>query len=411
MHTPPADSFVLPTPDAAFGHALRSHWSLDPAVTFLNHGSYGATPRRVQAVQSHWRAAMEAEPVRFMQDELPAALSTAGAALANLVGAKPDNLVFVDNATAGANAVLRSIDWRAGDRVVIANHGYPALKNTLAYLAARHQIEVVFAEVPWPLDGPQALVAAYLDAIKNDQGGRVRLAVVDHIFSPLAVETPLDDIAVQCRAQGTLLLVDGAHAPVLLPLNLEALFGLGVDWYVGNCHKWLCAPKGVGFLAAAPHAQAGLHPTVISNYYGEGFQREFAWCGTGDFSAKLSVVAAIEFIEALGVARYREYLRSLAAAAEQLICDAWRVLPGAPLSMFHSMVTIPLPNDERGDVAAAVRLRKQLLIKHQIEVPIHAINGRLYIRISAQVYNELSDYDRLAKVFGCEMKHTSPEGA
>ncbi len=225
------------------------------------------------------------------------------------------------------------------------------------------------------------------------------MLVVDHIFSPLAVETPLDDIAAQCRAQGTQLLVDGAHAPGLLPLDIESLFARGVDWYVGNCHKWLCAPKGAGFLAAAPPAQAGLHPTVISNFYGEGFQREFGWCGTGDFSAKLAVPAAIEFIEALGVARYRGQLRALAVEAAQLICDAWKISTGAPLSMFHPMVTIPLPVDEAGTAEAVARWRMELLTEHHIEVPIHAINGRLYVRISAQVYNQLSDYETLARVF------------
>lgn len=326
---------------SSLGHGLREFWSLDPTVTFLNHGSYGATPRYVQAVQSQWRAQMEAEPVRFMQDELPAAYDAACNTLAKFVGAARENLVLVENATAGANAVLQSIDWQPGDKVVIANHGYPALKNTLRYLAGRYQLQVIEANVPWPIKDAGEVVHAYLAAI----AGGARLLVVDHIFSPLAIETPLAEIAAACRAQGVKLLVDGAHSPVLLPLDIEAHFASGVDWYVGNCHKWMCAPKGAAFLAAAPHAQAGLHPTVISNFYGEGFQREFAWCGTGDFSAKLSVPAAIEFVEALGVVRYREHLRGLARDAAQMISEAWGVVLPAPLSMCHSMVTIPLPID------------------------------------------------------------------
>jgi isopenicillin-N epimerase len=386
---------ALPTHTSPFGHSLRAHWSLDPAVTFLNHGSYGATPLYVQVVQSAWRSQMESEPVRFMQDELPLAYVDACGKLAAFVGAAPANLAFVENATAGANAVMRSIDWKPGDKVVIANHGYPALKNTLRYLAGRYQFEVIEANVPWPVQDASEVVRAYLDAIKSG----ARLLVVDHIFSPLAIETPLDEIAAACRAQGVRLLVDGAHAPVLLPLNIEALFTSGVDWYVGNCHKWLCAPKGAAFLAAAPQAQAGLHPTVISNYYGEGFQREFGWCGTGDFSAKLSVPAAIEFVEALGVVRYRAHLRSLASAAAQMIAAAWKVPLPSPLSMCHSMVTIPLPIDEPASAEGVARWRMTLLREHAIEVPIHAINGKLHVRISAQVYNEMSDYERLAGVF------------
>ncbi len=389
---------ALPTHTSPFGHSLRAHWSLDPAVTFLNHGSYGATPRYVQAAQSAWRSQMESEPVRFMQDELPPAYMDACSKLAAFVGAAPANLAFVENATAGANAVMRSIDWKPGDKVVIANHGYPALKNTLRYLAGREQFEVIEANVPWPLHDASEVVDAYLAAIRV-AGGGCRLVVVDHIFSPLAIETPLAEIAAACRAQGAKLLVDGAHAPVLLPLEIETLFAGGVDWYVGNCHKWLCAPKGAAFLAAAPHAQAGLHPTVISNYYGEGFQREFGWCGTGDFSAKLSVPAAIQFIEALGVVRYREHLRKLASDAAQMIAAAWKVSLPSPLPICHSMVTIPLPIDEPASAAGVARWRMTLLRGHAIEVPIHAINGKLHVRISAQVYNEMSDYEKLAAVF------------
>jgi isopenicillin-N epimerase len=380
---------------SAFGHGLREFWSLDPSVTFLNHGSYGATPRYVQAAQTQWRAQMEAEPVRFMQDELPPAYDAACNTLAKFVGAARDNLVLVENATAGANAVLQSIDWQPGDKVVIANHGYPALKNTLRYLAGRYQLQVVEANVPWPIKDAGEVVHAYLAAI----AGGARLLVVDHIFSPLAIETPLAEIAAACRAHDVKLLVDGAHSPVLLPLDIESLFASGVDWYVGNCHKWLCAPKGAAFLAAAPHGQAGLHPTVISNYYGEGFQREFAWCGTGDFSAKLSVPAAIEFVEALGVVRCREHLRGLARDAAQMICDAWGVVLPAPLSMCHSMVTIPLPIDEVASAEGVARWRLKLLNEHGIEAPIHPINGKLHVRISAQVYNEMSDYEKLARVF------------
>jgi isopenicillin-N epimerase len=378
-----------------FGHGLREYWSLDPAVTFLNHGSYGATPRYVQAVQTEWRTQMEAEPVRFMQDELPASYDAARNTLAKFVGAARENLVFVESATAGANAVLQSIDWQPGDKVVIANHGYPALKNTLRYLAGRYQLQVIEANVPWPIKDAGEVVHAYLAAI----AGGARLLVVDHIFSPLAIETPLVEIAAACRAHGVKLLVDGAHSPVLLPLDIDSLFASGVDWYVGNCHKWLCAPKGAAFLAAAPHAQAGLHPTVISNFYGEGFQREFAWCGTGDFSAKLSVPAAIRFVAALGVARYREHLRLLARDAAMMIAAAWKVTLPAPLSMSHSMVTIPLPIDEAASAEGVARWRMTLLREHGIEAPIHPINGKLHVRISAQVYNEMSDYEKLARVF------------
>jgi isopenicillin-N epimerase len=394
--TPFGDTAFGHTP---FGHPMRAHWSLDPSITFLNHGSYGATPRVVQAAQSRWRAQLEAEPVRFMSDELPPALDSALSTLAQFVGATRDNIVFVENATAGANAVLRSIDWQRGDRVVIANHGYPALKNTLRYLAATRGIEVVEAQLPWPITDASQIVDAYVGAIVGSLDG-ARLVVIDHIFSPLAFGIPDDALAsilAACHARGVKVLVDGAHAPALWPLQLDALSQQGMDWYVGNCHKWLCAPKGAGFLYAAAHAQAGLHPTVISNYYGEGFQREFAWCGTADPTARLCVPDAIAFVNALGLDRYRAHLRTQAAEAATLIADAWHVQPRAPLAWCPSMVTLPLPVDEPASAEGVARWRARLMAEHRIEVPIHPLAGRLWVRISAQVYNELSDYEALAK--------------
>lgn len=391
--TTPEPMAGLPAPDARYGHALRAHWSLDPAIRFLNHGSYGAAPHPVLAAQSRWRTALEREPVRFMVDELPAALRAAGTRLAGFVGASPSRLAFVENATAGANAVLRSLRWRAGERIVIANHAYPALKNTARFVAERHGLTVVEARVPWPLPGPEALVAAYAEAL----AGGARIAIIDHIFSPLAVVTPIEPIVELCRAQGTAVLLDGAHAPGLLPLSLDALGERGVDWYVGNCHKWLCAPKGCGFLVATPAGQRDLHPAVISNYFGEGYEREFGWTGTGDPSARLAITAALDFIEALGVVRYRDALREQARAAAALIARAWGVEPGAPAGMFAGMVTLPLPVTEPGTPETAARWRLKFLREHGIEVPVNAIGGRLWIRISAQVYNELSDYEALAR--------------
>ncbi|HEX9391055.1 MAG TPA: aminotransferase class V-fold PLP-dependent enzyme [Usitatibacteraceae bacterium] len=390
-----APQHLLPSSGAHFGHPLRRLWSLDPAVRFLNHGSFGATPHHVLAAQSHWREALEREPVRFMVDELPAALRAARARLAGFVGAAPANLAFVENATAGANAVLRSLRWQKGDRIVIANHAYPALKNAARFFAEKHDLKMVEARVPWPLPHAQALVDAYAEAVE----GGARLAIVDHIFSPLAVVTPTEEAVRLCRARGVPVLVDGAHAPGLLPLSLDALGAMGADWYVGNCHKWLCAPKGCGFIFATEEGRRELHPAVISNYFGEGFEREFAWTGTGDPSARLSVSAALEFIEALGVERYRDHLRDQARAAAALIADAWGVAPGAPPAMFASMVTLPLPVDEPATPASAAYWRLKLLREHGIEVHIIAIDGRLWVRISAQVYNELSDYAALARVF------------
>lgn len=189
---------LLPAPGAIFGHGLRRLWSLDPAIHFLNHGSYGATPRYVQAAQTHWREAMEQEPVRFMVDTLPGALQAAGAQLARFVGASPSRLALVENATAAINAVLRSLRWQAGDRIVLANHAYPAVRHMVQFIAERHGLTVIEAQVPWPLSGPQAVIDAYARAL----AGGARLAIVDHIFSPLAIVTPVEAVVSLCRAPG-----------------------------------------------------------------------------------------------------------------------------------------------------------------------------------------------------------------
>jgi isopenicillin-N epimerase len=391
------DTTPSPPPlNAPFGHGLRPYWSLDPDIHFLNHGSYGAAPRYVQAAQQRWRDALEAEPVRFMADVLPDALRHAAAKLAKFLHATPANLAFVENATQGVNAVLRSMRWNAGDRIVLANHAYPAVKNTVKYLAERHGLVVVEADVPWPLPNAEALVGAYAEALK----GGARIAILDHVFSPLAVITPIEQLIELCRAQGTQVLIDGAHAPAMLPLDLDALARLGVDWYAGNGHKWLCAPKGVGFLYASPEGQRDLHPTVISNYFGEGFEREFAWTGTGDPSARLAVPAAIEFIEALGVDRYRAALHQGMHDAAACIAEGWQVKPGAPLELCGSMVSFPLPVDEAATAESVARWRMKWLREHLVEAPVFPVNGRLWMRVSAQVYNELSDVAVLAGVFG-----------
>ncbi len=391
MNTP-SPHCQLPAPNAAFGHSLRPLWSIDPSVHFLNHGSFGATPRHVQAAQTSWREAMELEPVRFMVDTLPGALAAAAARLATFVGASPASLAFVDNATAGVNAVLRSIDWQRHDRIVLANHAYPAVKNTAHYLAKRYGLIVIEAEIPWPISSPAEVVDAYAAALS----GGARMAIIDHVFSPLAMVAPVDALIAHCRARGVAVLVDGAHAPGMLPLSLS---DLDAEWYVGNCHKWLCAPKGCGFIVANADGQRDLHPAVISNFYGEGFAREFSWAGTADPSARLSIPAALDFIEALGVARYRDALQHDARAAAAYISTAWGVAAGAPPDMLAAMVTLPLPIDDVATPQSAALWRSKLLAEHHIEVPVMALNGRHWLRISAQVYNDMSDVAALVEAF------------
>lgn len=373
-----------------FGHTLRPLWHLDPEIHFLNHGSFGATPIAVLEAQQALRMQMEREPVRFMVDFLPGAIRDAAAALGEFIGAPPQQFAFTANATEAINAVLGSIDWREGDEVVIANHAYPAIRNAVGHVAARHRLIVREAHVPFPLAGDDDVFNAYAAAIS----ARTRLALIDHVFSPLAIVAPVERLVALCRERGVAVLVDGAHAPGAIPL---ALNDLGADWTVGNAHKWLFAPKGCAFLHAGSSQSCALHPTVISNLHGAGFPAEFDWTGTRDYTAWLALPAAIGFLEGLGSARYQAHLRQQAREAAQRLAEAWQVALPAPPEMFGAMVTLPLPAGFGSSEDDAKRLRLRLLDGFAVEVPVIRITGGLWVRISAQVYNELADYDALSE--------------
>jgi isopenicillin-N epimerase len=380
---------------ARWGGAARAEWMLDPRRTFLNHGSFGATPRAVLAVQAKWRRRMERRPTGFMAYELPGALREAAGRLAGFLGARSDDLVFVENATAGCNAVLRSLRLGPGDEILLTDHGYPAVRKTAEHVAGQAGARVVVAPVPFPVAGPSPVVASVAARLS----ARTRLAILDHVTSPTALVFPVAELTSLCRSAGVPVLVDGAHAPGMLELDVPAI---GADWYVGNCHKWLMAPKGAGFLWAAPARQAGLHPPVISHGYGAGFLAEFDWIGTRDPSAWLSVPAALEFHDRLGGASLRRRNSELAAEVASLLRHYWRTECGTAdaAAMQGAMATIRLPSGAgEATPERALERRAWLDREHRIEVPIVAFAGALWARVSAQAYNERADYERLARAF------------
>jgi isopenicillin-N epimerase len=371
-------------------------WSLDPTIDFLNHGSFGACPVDVLAQQDALRRRLEAEPVRFMMRELEPLLDDARARVAAFVGAAPADLVFVHNATSAVNGVLRSLRLAPGDEILTTDHAYNACKNALDWVAERAGARVVVAPVPFPLRDATEITAA----ITARASARTRLALVDHVTSQTGLIFPVAEI-VRALA-GIDVLVDGAHAPGMVPLELGAL---GAAYYTGNCHKWLCAPKGAAFLAVRADRQEHLVPAVISHGLNADatargrsrYHLLFDWIGSDDPTAWLCVPAAIDWMAARlpgGWPAVRQRNHELAVAARRLLLDG-RDLP-CPDEMIGSIASIPIPD---GDADA---LGRRLLDEHGIEVPVFPWPSppRRLLRISAQLYNTMDQYERLLSVFG-----------
>ena len=385
---------------------LARHWTLDPAITYLNHGSFGACPRPVLAAQQALRDQLEREPARFFNREAPALLLQALAELARFLRAPADGLAFVPNVTTALNSVLRSVPLPAGAELLVTSHEYNATRNIVEYVAAERGCRVVVAEVPFPLTGPGDVVEAVLARVTP----RTRLAVLDHVTSQTALVFPIAELVRELEARGVDVLVDGAHAPGMVELDLAAL---SPAYYAANCHKWLCAPKGVGFLWVREDRRRDVRPAVISHGANaavppeQRYGVEFFWTGTGDSTPALSVPAALHFLEALlpgGWPALRAHNRALALAGRSRVADALGVPLPCPDEMIGAMASLPvpaLPGFPAPRAASALDLdplHEALFRDYHIEVPVlgcPAHPGRL-LRISAQAYNSLADYERLA---------------
>ncbi|MDB5398084.1 MAG: aminotransferase class V-fold PLP-dependent enzyme [Rhodopila sp.] len=377
------------------GHRVRSEWDLDPGFLTVNHGSYGATPRRVIASQRAWQDQMERQPSRFMSTVYSAAIREAADALGSFLNVNGCDVVFLDNATGGCNAVLRSFPLAAGDEVLILSHAYGAVHNAVRFVTEQAGARIVRAAVTFPDPTEDSLVAAVVEAMTE----RTRLAVIDHITSGSAIVLPVQRIVAACHAAGVAVLIDGAHAPGQVDLDLTAI---GADWYVGNCHKWLCAPKGCAFLHAAPARQAGLHPGTISHGYGQGFLAEFDWTGTTDPSRFLAVTEAIAFHHRLGGAALRDRNRTLAARGAELIAQRLNTQVGTRGPVAGAMATVRLPVEDASP-AHAMAIRQRLMAAGT-DAPVHALDGALWLRLSAFAYNEVDDYVRLAEIVALALR-------
>lgn len=331
----------------------------------------------------------------FMLRDIGPLLSRAREALGGFLGADPDDLAFVPNATTGVNSVVRSLDLGPGDEILTTDHAYGACRNALDYVAGRTGSTVVVARVPFPTDSPSQVV----EAIQAAATDRTRIALIDHVTSPTGLVFPIERIVRELASRGIDTLVDGAHAPGMVPLDLGSL---GAAYYTGNCHKWLCAPKGAAFLWVRRERQERVRPVVISHgaVHPAGpkrFRAEFDWVGTDDPTAYLSVPAAITFLGALLPGGWPELMRTnrdRALEGRQILCDALGAKPAASDEMIGSLVTLPLADGSASD------LQDELWNKHRIEVPILSFPSapRRQVRISSQMYNNLEQYRLLGSV-------------
>jgi isopenicillin-N epimerase len=382
----------------AFGRERLSDWLLDPAVTYLNHGTVGATPRRVLAKQQALRDEMERRPSSFMLREAVSMLGArahggglvrdAAAVVASFVNARPADLGFVTNVTAGINAVLRAQRFAAGDEIVLFDHAYGAIVNAASSIGGAQGAVVTRATLPETLRSPQDAV----DALERALTDRTRLAILDHVTSSSALLLPIAELVRVCHARGVRVLVDGAHAPGAVPVDVTAI---GADWYAANLHKWAWAPRSCGFLHARANAQAGLHAPIVSWGLDQGLTAELDWQGTFDPTPMLASTEGIAMLRELDIARVQGHNHALAWRAAELLREHVGAALLAPEEMIGTMVTVMLPARFGASKQDAGLLRDRLLDAEHIEVQVHDSGGRVHVRVCAQIYNGERDVDAL----------------
>ena len=373
-----------------FGRVRRRDFLLADGVDHLNHGAFGATPRVVLDAARRAQAAMEADPTAFFHADRPRLIRAAAERVAGFLGGSREDWAFVENATAGLNAIIASLRLSPGDELVCLSQTYGAIANAMRFHTERNGARIVTVAVPIPFADPEPLLGAFAAAL----GPRTRLACFDHITSAGAVILPVEELAAICRERGVPAMVDAAHAPGQIAVDVPAL---GTDWYVGNLHKWAFAAKGTGVIWCAPERQAMLHPTAISHPLGQGFTAEFDYTGTRDNSAWIAAPAAFDYIAEFGAEAVRAHNAALAGEAAMLLLDAWDSEAAAAPQFCGAMASVRLPG-ATGDRATAHRLAALLRERHGITVAVMALDGALWVRVSAQIYNELGDYERLAAV-------------
>ena len=371
---------------------MKHEFLLDPDIVFLNHGSYGACPREVVAALQGWQDEMERNPVQFLGRRSASLLRESRETLANYLGAQADDLVYVPNATTAVNIVARSLALKPGDEVITTDLEYGACLATFERVCAAQGAHFKRVDIPLPFDATQ-----FVDRMLGATSARTKVIFVSHITSATALILPVAALCQAARERGITTIIDGAHAPGQIDLNLA---DIGADFYTGNCHKWLSAPKGTAFLHARPEHHVALHSNVISwgylapasgpavtdSFTGNTLlERRMQWQGTRDLAAFLAVPAAIQFQAKRNWPTHRARCHTMAMALMHSVARRYNLAPIAQDQDFAQMAPMPVPHRD------ALALKNRLFDDFRIEVPVTQHAGRCYVRVAVQAYNTAAD--------------------
>lgn len=383
---------------------LYSEWNLSNDIVFLNHGSFGATPKIILQEQRKWQDLMERDPVEFFEEIAPNALLDSRIALSRIVNCHFDDLALIDNATTGINIVLRSLEFQHGDEILVPNHAYQACRNAIDFVARRYCLSVKISRIPFPVNNNEEII----DCIMSSVTEKTRLVMLDTVTSPTGLRMPFEKLVPMLESRGINVLLDAAHGIGIVPLNLESL---GASFTTSNCHKWLFSPKGVAFLHVRSDLQKLINPLVISHGMNlplqniSRFRHEFDWTGTKDISGFCVLPFLIEYLEKIGggIDKIMKKNHKLLIHGRDLICRKLNIDKPCPDDLITSIATIKLPinflsKSEFPNKYDPDPLHWDLKNKYQIQVPVWYWpdpEGR-YIRISAQIYNDIKEYEYLA---------------
>ena len=363
---------------------LREQFLLDPAVIYLNHSSYGACPRPVFQVYQEWQLQLERQPVDFLDRKAPGLMAEARAALAEYVGCGADDLVYFPNPTTAINMVARSLKLGTGDEILTTDHEYGAVDRTWRFICDRRRARYIRRAIPLPIQEDEDFVEHFWSSVNE----HTRVIFISHITSPTAIKFPVEDLCARAREAGIITIIDGAHAPGQIPLNLT---DLGADIYTGACHKWLCAPKGASFLYARPELQGVLEPLIVSWGWdaeqpgSSRFIDHHEWQGTRDIAAFLSVPAAIEFQRKHRWDDVRRHCIELTVQTRGRLLEIFgtpKLTESQEWALQMAAVELPESNHD---------IQRRLLEEHALEVLVHQWHNRSFLRFSFQGYNDLAD--------------------